>query len=220
MEQKFLGIALINPADFLELIIRFSFNLLFVLLIVRYLYYSMTKRKDFMFTYILISTIIFLLCFLLGSVKIQIGFALGLFAIFGIIRYRTMQMPIKEMTYLFIVIGVTIINALANKKISYAELVLTNMLIFGVTYILEKVWLLRHESHRIIRYDNIELIKPDKYEELKADLELRTGLKINRIEIGNISFLSDSVKLQIYYYEQDNDVNNLAETTFGGGDDD
>lgn len=220
MEQKFLGIALVNPADFLELIIRFSFNLLFVLLIVRFLYYSITKRKDYLFTYILISTIIFLLCFLLGNVKIQIGFALGLFAIFGIIRYRTSQMPIKEMTYLFIVIGISVINALANKKISYAELLFTNIVIFLVTYILEKVWLLRHESHRIIRYDNIELIKPEKFNELKADLEMKTGLNINRIEIGNVNYLSDSVKIQVYYYEKDNDINNLAENSFGGGDDD
>lgn len=218
MEQKIFGIPLLNSSDFIELIIRFSFNMFFIIVIVRFLYYAITKRKDYLFTYILISTIVFLLCFLLSSVKMQIGFALGLFAIFGIIRYRTSQMPIKEMTYLFLVIGLSVVNALANKKISYAELLFTNIAILGITYILEKLWLLRHESHKIIRYDNIDLIKPEKYDELKADLEKRTGLTINRIDVGDIDFLSDSARIQIYYYEKDNDINQLAENTKGGDD--
>lgn len=218
MEQKIFGIPLINGGDFLELVIRFSFNMIFILLIVRFLYYTITKRKDYLFTYILISTIVFLLCYLLSSVKMQIGFALGLFAIFGIIRYRTSQMPIKEMTYLFLVIGLSVINALSNKKVSYTELLFTNVAIFSITYILEKLWLLRHESHKIIRYDNIELIKPEKYEELKSDLEKRTGLAINRIEVGDINFLSDSARIQIYYYEKDNDINQLAENSTGDDD--
>lgn len=217
---KLFGIKLINKADFGELVIRFSFNLFFVLLLVWFLYYSKTKRKDFLFTYILISSIIFLLCFLLGSVKIQMGFALGLFAIFGIIRYRTDVMPIKEMTYLFMVIGISVINALANKKISYAELVFTNGILFGVTYFLEKISSLRHESHKIIRYDNIELIKPERRDELILDLEKRIGLKINRIDIGDVNFLSDSAKIQIYYYEQNNDINLLAESRGDFGSDD
>jgi len=218
MEQKIFGIPLLNSSDFIELIIRFSFNMFFIIVIVRFLYYAITKRKDYLFTYILISTIVFLLCFLLSSVKMQIGFALGLFAIFGIIRYRTSQMPIKEMTYLFLVIGLSVVNALANKKISYAELLFTNIAILGITYILEKLWLLRHESHKIILYDNIDLIKPEKYDELKADLEKRTGLTINRIDVGDIDFLSDSARIQIYYYEKDNDINQLAENTKGGDD--
>ncbi|MCK9561141.1 MAG: DUF4956 domain-containing protein [Bacteroidales bacterium] len=215
MELELFGLDLIKVDDFLELLLRFTFNLIFTLLLVRGLYYSVARRKDFLFTFILISTTVFLLCFMLGSVKIQLGFALGLFAIFGIIRYRTVQLPIKEMTYLFIVIGVSVINALANKKISYAELLFTNLAIVAVTYLLEKVLLLRHESHKLIRYDNIELIKPEKAQELKDDLEERTGLVINRIEIGDVNFLTDSARIQIYYYEADNDVNKLAEEFSG-----
>ena len=215
MEAELFGLDVIKTEDFLELIMRFSFNIIFTLLIVRGLYYSVARRKDFLFTFILISVTVFLLCFMLGSVKIQLGFALGLFAIFGIIRYRTIQLPIKEMTYLFIVIGVSVINALANKKISYAELLFTNIAILGVTYLLEKVWLLRHESHKLIRYDNIDLIKPEKYAELKADLEERTGLIINRVEVGDVNFLTDSARIQIYYYEKDNDVNRFAEQSTG-----
>jgi len=215
MELELFGLDLIKVDDFLELLLRFAFNLIFTLLLVRGLYYSVARRKDFLFTFILISTTVFLLCFMLGSVKIQLGFALGLFAIFGIIRYRTVQLPIKEMTYLFIVIGVSVINALANKKISYAELLFTNLAIVAVTYLLEKVLLLRHESHKLIRYDNIGLIKPEKAQELKDDLEERTGLVINRIEIGDVNFLTDSARIQIYYYEADNDVNKLAEEFSG-----
>jgi hypothetical protein len=126
------GMKLINLSDFLELLVRFSFNLIVVIILVRYIYYPVARRKDYLFTYILISTVIFALCFLLENVKLEIGFALGLFAIFGIIRYRTSQIPIKEMTYLFLIIGISVINALANKKISYTELVFAN---FGIIFV-------------------------------------------------------------------------------------
>lgn len=210
MEELF-GIALIDVPSFAELIIRFAFNFLIIFVISRCLYYPATKRRDFLFTYILISTIVFLLCFLLGNVKIQVGFALGLFAIFGIIRYRTELMPIKEMTYLFLVIGVSVINALSNKKVSYAELLFTNIAILTVAFILERVWMIKHESRKRIKYDNIALVKPEHYDELKADLEKRTGLKIDRFEVGDINYLTDSTWIQIYYYEQDNSENNMSD---------
>lgn len=197
------GIDLIDTEDFFELLIRFSFNSGIILLIVRLLYYPMAKRKDYLFTYILISTIVFLLCFLLDNVKLEIGFALGLFAIFGIIRYRTNPIPIKEMTYLFLVIGVSVINALANKKVSYAELLFTNLAILATTYFLEHVMLVRHESTKTIEYERIDLITKDKREELIKDLETRTGIKLNRVEIGRINFLRDTVRIKIYYYEDD-----------------
>jgi len=212
MNTKLFDIPLFVGTDLLELVIRFSLNFVFLLIIVRFLYFAIHKRRDYMFTYLLISSITFLLCYMLGNVKIQMGFALGLFAVFGIIRYRTDQMPIKEMTYLFIVIGLAVVNALINKKTSYAELLFANLSIVFITYMLERQVFLRHESHRIIRYDNIDLIKPERYDDLKADLEKRTGLKINRIEIGNVNFLTDSARIQIYYYERDNKINNLAET--------
>lgn len=210
MDELF-GIALIDVPSFAELIIRFVFNFLVIFVISRCLYYPATKRRDFLFTYILISTIVFLLCFLLGNVKIQVGFALGLFAIFGIIRYRTELMPIKEMTYLFLVIGVSVINALSNKKVSYAELLFTNLAILIVAFFLEKVWMIKHESRKRVKYDNIALVKPEKYAELKADLEKRTGLKIERFEVGDINYLTDSTWIQIYYYEQDNAENNMSD---------
>ena len=201
------GIDLIDIPDFSELILRFLFNLIVVLVLIRLIYYPITRRKDYLFTYILISTVVFLLCFLLENVKLQLGFALGLFAIFGIIRYRTNPIAIKEMTYLFIVIGISVMNALANKKISYTELVFTNFAIIAVTYGLEKVWLLKHESRKTIIYEKIDLIKSGNYQLLIKDLEERTGLKINRIEIGRIDFLRDSARIRIYYFDPSNQVN-------------
>jgi hypothetical protein len=200
------GIELIDKVDFYELVARFGFNTLVIVLAVRYLYYPATKRKDYLFTYILISVVIFLLCFLLENVKLQLGFALGLFAIFGIIRYRTNPIPIKEMTYLFLVIGISVINALANKKVSYAELMFTNLSVLAVAFLLERVFLLKHESTKTVLYERIDLIKNDRRAELMKDLEERTGLKINRIEVGRINFLRDTVRIKIFYFESDQEA--------------
>jgi len=153
-------------------------------------------------------------------VKLEIGFALGLFAIFGIIRYRTRQIPIKEMTYLFLVIGISVINALANKKISYAELFLTNIVLVLTAYFLERMMLLRHESTKSIVYEKIELIKPETRSALKKDLEERTGLKINRVEVGKIDFLRDTARVDIYYYESENQADDADIDGFANDDDD
>lgn len=205
-KSEIFGIAIIDTVDFFELVIRFGFNMLIVSIAVRWLYYPKTKRKDYLFTYILISVTIFLLCFLLDNVKLELGFALGLFAIFGIIRYRTDSIPIKEMTYLFLVIGISVINALANKKVSYAELIFTNFIVLLVAFLLERVSFVRHESTKNIDYDRIDLIKKNKREEMIRDIEERTGIKINKIEIGRINFLRDTARVKIYYYEEDNEA--------------
>lgn len=214
------GVDIINVADFTELILRFALNTAVIIILVRYLYYKLTNRKDYLFTYFLISTIVFLLCYLLENVKLELGFALGLFAIFGIIRYRTRQIEIKEMTYLFLVIGVSVINALSNKKVSYAELLFTNFALIIVTYLLEKVFFLKHESRKTINYEKIELIKPENYQLLLKDLEERTGLCINRAEVGRIDFLRDSARVRIYYYAFENMVNSADEEIENNDNDD
>lgn len=181
----------INVKDFSELLIRFVFNLGMIILIAKGLYYASTKRKDFLFSFIMMGVIIFLLCITLNSVKLQMGFAFGLFAIFGIMRYRTDAIPIKEMTYLFVIIAVSVINSLVSKKISYAELLLANVVIVTILFVLEKVWLLRHESVKRVVYERISLIVPEKRTEMIADLESRLGLKISRVEINKVDFLRD-----------------------------
>jgi hypothetical protein len=203
------GLDFFDPAGFVELIGRFALNMLVILVLVRWLYFSTTRRKDYLFTYILISSLIFLLCFLLASVKLQIGFALGLFAIFGIIRYRTSSIPIKEMTYLFLIIGVSIINALADTKTSVAEVLFTNLVIVVITFCMEKIWLLKHEHSKIIIYEKIELIKPQNRNELMLDLQERTGIKkIKKVEIGKINFLKDTCTLQIFYELEGSQLDN------------
>jgi hypothetical protein len=195
------GIHIIDLPGFIEFVLRFFLNFTVIMILVRWLYYSATKRKDYLFTYILISSVVFLLCFLLESVKLQIGFALGMFAIFGIIRYRTDALPIKEMTYLFLIIGVSVINALTNTETSLVDLLFTNFVIVFITYGLEKIWLIKHESSKLIIYEKINLIKEENYEELLKDLQDRTGIKkINRVEVGKINFLRDICELTIYYY--------------------
>lgn len=193
------GIEIIDFSGFFELITRLSFNLITTVIIIRYIYYPIAKSKEYFFAYLITSTIVFLLCFLLGNVKLQIGVALGLFAIFGIIRYRTASMPIKEMTYLFLTIGISVINALANKKISYAELIVTNLVIIAIAYIGERFWLHRHETRKVIIYENLDLLKPSKHEELLADLRERTGLPITHFEVGDIDLLRDSAKIRIWF---------------------
>jgi hypothetical protein len=200
---KIFGIKLINVSEFTEMAVRFILNTIVTFVIARGLYYTHANRKDYLFTYLLIGLITFLLCFTLSSVKLQIGFALGLFAIFGIIRYRTDAIPIKEMTYLFVVIGVSVINALANKKVSYAELFFANVVVLLLLYILEYLWLVRHESVKKVVYEKIDLIKPERREELIQDLEERTGIKVSRVEVGKIDFLRDIASLNVYYFESD-----------------
>ena len=200
---EFLNIELMNWEDFWDLVIRASFNLFVILILVRVLYYRITPRKEYLFTYILISVVVFFMIMLLENVGVEIGFALGLFAIFGMLRYRTQQIPIREMTYLFLVIGVSVINSLANRRVSYAELLLTNAVIVLVTYLLEKVFLMKTESKKLVFYEKIELIKPVMRTELIADLEERTGLIIHRVDIERIDYLRDAARIYIYYYEKD-----------------
>jgi len=214
---EFLNIELMNWQDFWDLVIRATFNFGIVLIIVRGLYYRITPRKEYLFTYILFSVIVFFMVMLLENVGVEIGFALGLFAIFGVLRYRTQQIPIREMTYLFVVIGVSVINSLANRRVSYSELLLTNLVIVLITYLLERVFLMKTETKKLVTYEKIELIKPENRAELIADLEERTGLNIHRVEIERIDYLRDAARLYIYFFEQE--WRNAGEGSESGGDD-
>jgi len=194
---KFYNLSLIDFRDFGKLFFRLLFNsgVLFVLI---NLIYGKSGRREFTFTYYALGTAIFLMCFLLEDVKLELGFALGLFAVFGILKYRTDPIPIREMTYLFVVIGVAVLNALANKKVSVAELVLTNAAILFCVYLLEKL-LIKSEGHIDIIYERIENIKVENKEALLEDLQKRTGLKIKRFEYVKVDFLKDIAYLRVYY---------------------
>ena len=199
----------VQPADLLELLAKFAFHLLVLLIIVRGLYYTMARSKDYLFSYILIGCVVFLLCYSLANVTLELGFALGLFAIFGIIRYRTRQIMIKEMTYLFLVIGISVINALASNKISYTELIVTNAIIIFLTWGLERAWLSKQEKSKDVEYEKIDMIRTENRDKLILDLEERTGIsRISRVEIGPINFITDRVQIKIYYLTREDIVFN------------
>lgn len=205
-----------EKSSFLNLLMRLGLNLTAITVLVRLIYYPITKRKDYMFTFMLVSVAIFFLCYLLANVKIDLAFALGLFAIFGIIRYRTDAIPTKEMTYLFIVIGLSVMNSLVS-GITIAEILVANVLTIGLAYGLERLWLLRHESFKIVLYERIELIKSGNREALKADLEERTGIVINRVEVGRIDFLRDTALVKVFFYADAQNAH-YEESSAGGGD--
>ena len=191
-----------------ELLIRFLLNTAVIALIVRVFYYPKSKRRDYFVTFILISISVFLLIFLMGGVKLKVGFALGLFAIFGIIRYRTESVPIREMTYLFLIIAVSAINGLAT-SISYVELLATNLLFIGSLWVCESRRWVKHVASKLVLYDNIALITPEKEPELIEDLKMRTGLDILRVEVGAIDFSKDTAMVKVYYEPLSNEINSI-----------
>ena len=188
-----------NESPFSVLLIRFFLNLVVGVIITKNLQRFSSNRKQYQFTYIVISSTIFLLCYLLETVKIELGFALGLFAIFGIIRYRTDAIPVKEMSYLFVIIGLAISNALANGHLTFFELITLNIIMIALVTLLERNNTSIKEAEKKIIYEKIDLIKPSNKNELLADLKNRTGLDIHHVQIGRINFLNDTAELTIYY---------------------
>ena len=154
------GIDLFDLEDFSKLLFKFGINFIFLIIIVRLIYYRVKDDKDYVFTYIMFNILTFFICFLLRKVPMEMGFALGLFAVFGILRYRTEAIPIRQMTYLFIVIGISMINALSNKSVSIFEVLFTNGLITLITYLIDRLWFQTIEEKKNIVYEKIELIKP------------------------------------------------------------
>jgi hypothetical protein len=197
-----------NAGDMGALLLRFLFNSVFIWIIIQKLYYPKSQRRDYYFTFALISVSIFFLIYLLGSVKIKVGFALGLFAIFGIIRYRTESMSVREMTYLFVIIAVSVINALAV-TLSYGELLLTNVIFIICIRLCENIPYLKSRSEKLVVYDRIDLIKPDCRDELLKDLKDRLGLDIIDVEVGAVDFLRDTAMLKVYYGDRKGRINTV-----------
>jgi hypothetical protein len=216
--MQFLGWKIFHN-DFWELLFKFGIDLAVVYILIRLIYYPIHRKKDFLFTYFLFNVLIFFLCGLLNSVKLSTGFAFGLFAIFSILRYRTEQISIKDMTYLLAVIAVAVVNALFGKKVSLIELFFTNALILVTTYVLEHLWLTRHEAMRQIIYERIELIKPENRQKLYDDLRDRLGVKVSRVEIGRIDLLRDTAQLRVFYFDDEQGDPSFAEMPRDDGDD-
>lgn len=206
-----LGAPVMDSDGLIQLLLRYAINFLVVGIIIHFFYYPKSKSREYYQSFLLINISVFLLIFLLGGVKLKIGFALGIFAIFGIIRYRTESVPIREMTYLFLIIAVSVINAL-SVQISYLEMIATNVIFLISIWALESVRWVKSYNTKIIRYDKIDLITPEKRDELLADLQKRTGLDITRIEVGAIDFLKDTAFVKISYIspQKKNSVDQMA----------
>jgi hypothetical protein len=203
------GVTLFDPQQFISLLIRFVINAIVVTVIARKFYFPRSHRRDYMFIFILMSISIFLLVSLMEGGGMELGAAMGLFAIFGIMRFRTEAVPIREMTYLFMLIAVSVVNAVArgdyHPKADYWDgvgivtIVFVNIVFIVLAWLFENSKMISDECSKIILYDNVKLITPDKREELIADLEKRVGVKITRIEIGTLDFLKDSAMIRIFY---------------------
>lgn len=189
-----------------KLLFRLLIDLSAVFILVRFIYYPIYKHRELFFTYFIFNIIIFLISFLLNKVDLSMGAAFGLFAVFSMLRYKTEEIAIKDMTYLFLVIAIGLVSAVTKIKdtsdnIEYLFLIGINVVVLIVTYLLESNIFMKKESVKTILYENIEMIKAGKKEELLADLKLRTGFNVHRYSIHKIDFLKDAAQIKIYYYE-------------------
>lgn len=196
--------------DFYKMILRLLINMFFLTAIIRMSYYHFSKKTEFLFTFYLVGIVVFFLCFTLKKYELDLGLALGLFAIFGILRYRTDPLKVREMTYLFVVIGLSVMNALSNKKMSYMEIVTANTFIFLATYYLDRFWSLQRVipkekitpkdfGTKDIIYNNLENIKPQQFDLLKEQLENSLGIEILNLDIVEVDFEKQTAKIKIRY---------------------
>ena len=174
-----------------------------IVILVGLIYYPKHKNKDFIFNFVLFNVVNFMICSLLGAVKIKIGFAFGLFAMFSIIRYRTIAISIKDMGYFFVCVALGMINSLASTDNGYLVLIICNLVILALTFVLERLDFITNENSKDIIYDRIEFIKPHLNSELLADLSKRTGLSIHKVDIISIDYLKDVASIKAYYYSKD-----------------
>jgi len=200
-----------STTELIKILSKFSFRFLIdivsVFILIRLVYYRVYKRSDLFFTFFIFNVVIFLICFLLNKVELSMGAAFGLFAVFSMLRYRTEDISIKDMSYLFLVIAIGLIAAVTKIKdtsdaYEYLFLGLINVVIIGVAFIFETNLFFKKEAVQIVNYENIELIKKERHAELIEDIKLRTGLNVHRISIGKIDFLKDAAQIKIYYYEE------------------
>jgi hypothetical protein len=176
-------------------------NLIISLIVVRGIYYPHRRAQDYVFTFMAFSVVVYLIMGLFTSVELSIGAGFGLFALFSVLRYRTDTVPIREMTYLFVIIALPILNSILFGSGQYVNLILSHLMILGVLWILENKWGFRYEQRKLVRYERIDLVRADRRDELVADLMNRTGLFITKVEVIEMDYLRDSADLMISYDE-------------------
>ncbi|MEE2826313.1 MAG: DUF4956 domain-containing protein [Planctomycetota bacterium] len=198
--MEFLEVPLYDD-DLGKLVVRLAINLVFLFLIVRVAYHAHQKQMVYVFTFVLMNVMVFFICFTLKKLDLGLGMALGLFAIFAIIRYRTNSINVKEMTYLFIVIGLAVINSLSNKKTSYAELLFVNLIIFTTTMFMEQLFSMRRLRSQTILFDKLDLLKPDQRADLLSNLKDRTGLDVQKVEVKRIDLQKKNAQIVVQYLD-------------------
>ena len=188
----------IDYYELLKLVLRFLVNISFASVVIQLVYFRRYRDRDFLFTFYLLNVITFTLCFLLRKVPAEFGFALAMFAVFGILRFRTEQIRNRDLTYLFVVIGIGVINAVANKTVGLAELLTVNIIISGMTVLIEYGRFGTQHSSTPVIYDNLSLLEPGRTEELLKDISARTGLAADRVEIESVDLLRDAAALRVF----------------------
>ena len=197
------GLDVFNSIEFWPTVLRFFYNFGIIFIIARLIYYRISHRADYFFTYLLVGAIIFIICNLLDAIHFDIGFALGLFAVFGIIRYRTSPIPIREMTYLFVIIGITVKNALITMEVSLFQALFADGIIILITYAAQNFLIRNKLLRKTIIYKNIELLRPDRYEDLLQDLSAMSGFPIEKAQVGRVDYVKGNARLRIFFYEKD-----------------
>jgi hypothetical protein len=205
-----------------DFLLGFLLNLFVAIIVVRFIYYPQTRDKHYVFTFLAFNTIIYFVLSLMANGDLGVGVGFGLFAIFSVLRYRTDPVPIREMTYLFIILALPVMNSSGMLQTNWALLVLADSLVLLILWLLEKGWGFRFQTSQKITYENIALIVPSRRAELVADLEQRTGQKISSVTVGNIDFLHDTATLQVFYPESSvrNWAKSIPEAVRANDDDD
>ncbi len=204
------GLEMFHSSEFWPTVLRFFYNFGIIFFIARVVYYRVSPRADYFFTFLLVSTIVFIICNLLDAETFQIGFALGLFAVFGIIRYRTAPIPIREMTFLFVIIGISVKNALITGNVSLFQALFADSIIIVIAWGAQSFLLRNRMIRKTITYSNMELLLPDRYEELLQDLSIQSGFPIERAQIGRVDYIKNQARLRIFFYER-NAPNNYSD---------
>ena len=191
----------LNNPNFLGIMMRFVINIVFLFILIQLVYFRYAKKQKFLFTFFLMGIMTFFICSMLRSVYVEIGMAVGLFAIFGILRLRTRNFSVKDMAYTFTTIGLSVINSLKLLKFPLLGVLIINGIVILVAYVLEEFILKDKVSSLLIVYDNLELLKPDKKHRLLKDISTRTGKEILRIKIRKVNFKRKIAILDIFFKE-------------------
>lgn len=205
--------------EFTTLFAGFALNLAIAILIVRFIYYPAKQNKNYVFTFLAFNTIIYFVMSVLSTAEIGVGVGFGLFAIFSVLRYRTDAMATREMTYLFVLIGLPVINSVLMRESAWGMLAALDSAVVVILYVLEREWGFTYTSAKNIRYERLDLVRPEHHQALLADLRARTGLAVTRVEIGSIDLINDSARLRIYFTEPRHERRSSDEVIVVGDDD-